>query len=130
MPLSVTALYLGLLTFVYLALMGLVGRARGQSKRSLGVGDDKALIEADRRHMNFVENVPLALLLIAVLELNGAGKMFLHGLGLVLLVSRIVHPFGIAADKMATPARGAGALGTFVVQVVAALALLKQALFG
>ena len=78
-----------------IVLWGLVGRERGKAKISLGDGNVKPLIEANRRHMNWVENVPFILLLIAIAELNGASKTWLHVMGGVLLISRIIHPFGM-----------------------------------
>jgi uncharacterized protein len=127
MSLQVTALYAGLLGIVGLVLWGLVGRARSQTSVSLGDGGIKALLEASRRHMNWVENVPFILLLMAMAELNGAGKTWLHLMGIVLLVARVIHPFGISAEVMNTWQRGVGAGGTGLVALAAILTLLWQA---
>jgi uncharacterized membrane protein YecN with MAPEG domain len=73
-----------------------------------------------RRHANFTEHVPLALILLALIELNGAGAALMHSLGIVLVASRIVHPFGLHHEDMRRKARLIGALGTLLVSVVAA----------
>ena len=51
----------------------------------------------------------------------------MHALGAVLVIARLVHPFGISAKVMNTPARGIGAGGTFLVILAAAITLLWQA---
>lgn len=126
MPLPVTSLYAGLLALMCIILSGMVGQLRGNAKVSLGDGGNRDLVVANRRHMNFVENVPLALLLIALVELNGASKTWVHVLGAVLLIARIIHPFGLSMDKMMMPARIAGAAATIIVLLAAAITLLWQ----
>ena len=66
----ITALYAGILGFLMIGLAVAVGRVRGSSKISIGDGGDVDVIVAMRRHANFVEFVPLTLLLIALLELS------------------------------------------------------------
>ena len=126
MPLPITSLYAALLALVYVVLMGAVGYARSKTTVALGDGGDRGLVEASRRHMNFVESVPLALLLIGLVELNGGSSTWLHVLGGILLAARLVHPFGITAVTAMTAARGAGATGTLFVVLAAALTLLWQ----
>ncbi|MCJ1255318.1 hypothetical protein MMC24_003134 [Lignoscripta atroalba] len=50
-----------------------------------------ALHLATRAHGNFLENVPLAFILAAVAELNGANRKYLHYAMALLLVLRIAH---------------------------------------
>ena len=128
MALQVTALYAGLLCLVGLVLMGLVGRARSKTNISLNDGGNKELIEANRRHMNWVESVPFILLLLAIAELNGSAKTWLHVMGVVLLISRLIHPFGISVDKMMTWQRAVGASGTFIVGLAAIATVLWQSI--
>ena len=124
MPLQVTALYAALLGIVGIVLMGMVGRERGRAKISLNDGNIKPLIEANRRHMNWVENVPFILLLMAIAELNGGAKFWLHIMGSVLLISRLIHPFGISADKMMMWQRFTGTSGTMIVGLAAIVMVL------
>ena len=81
MPVAITALYAALLGLMQIALQQLVGRERLRVDVSLGDGSDPKLREAMRRHGNFLEQVPLTLLMLALLELNGASPWLLHGLG-------------------------------------------------
>jgi hypothetical protein len=126
MTVPVAGFYAALLAIVCVALMSMVGQYRGKLGVSLGDAGDREMIERNRRHLNFVENVPLALLLIALVEANGAGKLWVHLLGATLLVSRIVHPFGIDASNMVRPARFVGAAGTVLVTLAAAFTLIWQ----
>ena len=127
MPLPVTSIYAALLALLGIVLAGLVGRARSKTTVSLGDGDNAGIVEANRRHMNWVENVPVTLLLLAMVELNGAPKDWVHALGAVLLVARLLHPFGIEIAKMNTWQRGAGAGLSFLVTIGCAGTLLWQA---
>jgi uncharacterized protein len=123
----ITGVYAALQAFLAIALTAPVGQLRSKTNVSLGSGGNPALEVAIRRHANWAEHVPLALLLMALLELNGGGAGLLHGLGAALLVARILHPFGLKADNMRVPLRGIGAGGTLLVTLVAAIALLLKA---
>src|ERR1700712_5432001 len=85
-----------------------------RARLGIEIGDpheDVTLTRRIRAHGNFTEYVPLALLLIALVE---ASKN-LHAataLAVVLLVARIAHAAGTLAGV--TWLRGIGMLGTFV----------------
>ena len=128
MPVLTTSLYAGLLAIIYMALAANVGMTRTRRKISLGDSGDPDLIVSIRRHANFAEWVPLALLLMALIELNGGSKTWLHTLGAVLLAARIVHPFGLDVSDLSKWQRIAGAAGTILVIAAAALTLLWQSL--
>ena len=128
MPVPITALYAALQGLLVIALEIPVGRLRSQTNVSIYDGGNPALAAAIRRHANWTEHVPFVLLLMALLELNGASAALLHFLGLTLLAARIAHPFGLDPAQMRRPLRGLGALGTLLVSVVAIVALLRQAL--
>ncbi len=120
MAIPVTALYAGILAFILTWLSFKAGMMRGKTGISVGDGGNVSMLEAMRRHANAVEYVPLALILLAALELNGAGSTFLHVLGIVLVISRIAHAIGLKADHIGHPLRAVGAGGTTLVIVVAA----------
>lgn len=121
MAVPITALYAGILALIVGALGFQVGTKRSQSGISILHGDDMELAERIRRHANFTENVPLALILLGALELNGASTALLHGLGIALVASRIAHPLGLHHDEMRHPLRAVGAGGTFLVTTIAAV---------
>ena len=88
---------------------------------SIGYGDNAELHLATRRHANFAEFVPLALVLVGVLELNGVTPTAIHSLGAVLVVACVCHAMGIEADSITNPLRAVGAGGTAIVTLVASV---------
>lgn len=116
----ITGFYAALLALVVTALGFQVGSRRNKTGISILHGEDMELATRIRRHANFTENVPLALLLMAAIELGGASATLLHGLGGSLLVLRILHPIGLHHDNMRHPLRAVGAAGTVLVTLIAA----------
>ncbi|MGZ8238835.1 MAG: MAPEG family protein, partial [Methylobacter sp.] len=53
-----------------------------------------------RAHSNAVEYIPIALMLLLMLELNGAPKILIHILGATLLTGRILHAMGLPAKDL------------------------------
>lgn len=117
----ITALYAGLLGLLSVVVAAGVGRARVRTGVSVGDGGHPEVVAAMRRHANFVEYVPLALILIALLELNGVGGTAIHALGTTLLVARIFHAIGYRADESLNAFRSIGAIGSWLVTVVGSI---------
>ena len=128
MQVPITALYAGLLAIYGIWLSFQAGSMRGKTGISILHGDNMELAEKIRRHGNFIEYVPMALILIGVLEINGASPTFLHMLGVVLFLVRVAHAKGLHHDNIAHPLRAVGAGGTALVTVVAALAAIWMSL--
>lgn len=106
--LPVTLLFAALNGFLYLALSVDVVRRRVRQRVSLGTGGKPDLEVAVRVHGNFAEYVPLALLLMALTEANGAGQTFLYVLGALLTVGRLSHAYGLHKTLEANMFRGFG----------------------
>lgn len=124
MLVPITAFYAGLLALVLIALGAVIGPMRLRTGISILHGDNMALATVVRRHGNFVEAVPFALILLGFLELNSASPALLHVLGIALVLSRIAHPIGLKHDNVRHPLRAIGAGGTVLVTLVAALILI------
>ena len=126
---AITSLYAGILALVFVALSVWVVIGRTQTDTLQGSGGD-ALARRIGAQGNFAQYVPYALLLMGLLEASGASHALIHGLGLVLLVSRLLHPVGMLAPKNSPQqfvCRGGGILSTFAVLLVAALTLIARA---
>ncbi len=117
----VTLLYAGLFGLMAIAIAIPAGRLRGITGISVGDGGNPDLILAMRRHANFVEFVPIALILIGLLEMNGVSANAIHGLGGALVVFRVCHAFGLKGDNMKNPLRGIGAGGSSLLIIVASV---------
>ena len=119
--LTITALYAGALGVASIVMASQAGRLRGSTQISIGDGGNREMLLAMRKHANFVEVVPLCLVLIGILELNGVTPYAVHGLGGGLLVFRIVHAVSLKADTITNPGRFIGAAGSALVTAVASV---------
>ncbi len=114
MNLSVSLLYAGLLTLLYIVLAIDIIRLRWRHRVGIGTGNAQDLEVAVRIHGNFSEYVPLGLLLLVLMDLTGASASLLHGLGALLFVARISHALGLKLSIGTSWARTVGVLGTFI----------------
>ena len=89
---TTTLLYASLLGILIVVLGLRVSLRRRRHHVSLGDGGDPQLTFRIRALGNFVEYVPFAILLTALVELSGGRAAVLHGIGSVLLVARISMP--------------------------------------
>jgi len=117
----ITALYAGLLGLIATYLAFRTGATRGRKGIVIGDGGDREMLLEMRRHANFVEDAPLALLLIALLETTGVRPHAIHALGVALVAGRVAHAAGLRADTMKSPLRAIGATLTALVIVVASV---------
>ncbi|MEM7269138.1 MAG: MAPEG family protein [Pseudomonadota bacterium] len=90
-PLSITALYGGLLALVYLWLTAMVVRHRRSKRISLGDGGDHAVEKSIRGQGNAAEQIPIAVIVMGLAEVMGTSPIALHIAGLMLLIGRIAH---------------------------------------
>ena len=81
-------------------LMIRCGQARIANKVSIGDGGDEFLTRRMRAHANFAENTPIVLILIAALELSGGTTGWLWAVGILYIIGRIAHPFGMDGGSM------------------------------
>lgn len=95
MSLAITGIYAAVLGIMFIALRVNVIIERAKSGISIMHQDNMVLAEKIRRFGNFVEVVPHALILMGIAETFGASPAWLHAIGGLLLVSRVLHPFGL-----------------------------------
>lgn len=91
----VSALYVVLGTLFILKFLLDVVRLRRQYRISIGDGGVSDLQLAIRIHGNAVENIPVALFLLVMMEMNGADIWMLHLLGLFFFFGRLMHAYGL-----------------------------------
>ena len=91
----ITALYASLLALLMMWLAVQVIKQRRINKVAHGDGNGNESIEALQivrsAQGNAVDSIPITLIMLALLELNGANLFIIHGLGIVFLVGRVVH---------------------------------------
>ncbi|MDH3336294.1 MAG: MAPEG family protein [Gammaproteobacteria bacterium] len=122
MQIPITAFYAGVLAIFALYLSFRAGSFRGKAGVSVLFGDppNMELAERVRVHQNFLEYVPMILILMGAIELNGGSTTFLHGIGIALIISRIAHAIGLKHDNMGHPGRLIGAGGTMLITLIVA----------
>lgn len=123
MTLEITPLYaLPLAVMLFLLWLNVV-KMRAATDVSIGFGGDAVLHEKIRKHGNFIEFVPLVLVVMALAELRGGNGIALHLAGILLVVSRALHPFGLHNDKALHVFRIVGNSGSLIALFVAAGAI-------
>lgn len=128
--LPVTSIIAALAALLYIALAMRVFGVRRSDKVSLGDAANKTLETRIRQHGNFNEYVPLALILMAIAELQNAPRLLLIVLGLAILGGRLAHVYGLENmhNAVGRKLRTYGMLSTFLSLVVLSLTLVLQTL--
>ena len=122
----VTALYAGLLGLIFAVLSGRVMLWRFSSGVVAGDGGHESKAAMIRAHANFFEYVPICLVMLAVLELNGMSSAWLHALGGLLVLARVLHGVGMSWTIGVSVGRRVGTALTMVVLISSALACVLQ----
>ena len=114
----VTAFYAGLCGLMLIVLTALVIRQRQKFQVGVGDGGHEELQRAIRVHGNFIENVPLALILLGLAESVGTVEPLLHAAGLALVVGRGLHAAGLGKSAGRTFGRFYGMILTWLALLV------------
>ncbi|MEG2041126.1 MAG: MAPEG family protein, partial [Hafnia sp.] len=91
----VSALYvvLGALLLIKLSLN--VVKLRMQYRVAYGDGGFYELQTAIRVHGNAVEYIPIAAILLVMMEMNGSLIWMIHVCGILLIAGRLMHSYGL-----------------------------------
>lgn len=116
----ITALYAGLLGLLAILLANQVLYGRLRTGRIADWKPDTLL----RVQANFVEQVPMALIVLLVLELQGVQPMLIHTFGGLLVLLRLAHAWGLSRNPGATYPRLIGAQGTFLLVSIMSVAAI------
>ncbi|ELX8378832.1 MAPEG family protein [Providencia vermicola] len=91
----VSSLYAVLGALLLLKLSLNVVKLRNQYRVSYGDGGFYELQTAIRVHGNAIEYIPIALILLLFMEMNGAQVWMIHLCGLILIAGRVLHSYGL-----------------------------------
>lgn len=119
MNLEITSLYAVPLAILMFVLWMNVTKTRAKMAVSIGNNGDVGLHEKIRRHGNFIEWVPMVLLMMLIAEMRSANGMALHVAGVLLVLSRVAHPFGLRHDNPNHALRIIGNTGSLLALFVA-----------
>jgi uncharacterized protein len=120
----ITPIYAALLAIIFIFLSISTIKTRRELKIPLGDGKNPKLIKIIRAHSNFAEYVPFALILIYMAESQGAAKLLIHLLGIMLLTGRAIHAYGISQQNENYVFRVSGMTMTFTSIATSAIYLL------
>ena len=123
MELKVTSLYAVALSIGMLILLVRVSKLRSDLGAAVGDGGDMKLLERIRCHGNFMEWVPITLILMMLAEMQDVSSSWLHAAGVLTIAGRLIHPFGIHENAPAHPLRIAGNSGNFLAMFILITAL-------
>ena len=120
MSIPITLSFASIFALFALVLSFRAGPYRAKSGVSILFGDppDMELAQRVRVHQNFLEYVPMLLLVMMAIEISGGSSRFLLIAGILLLVFRVAHALGLKHDNMVHKGRFIGAFGTALLTLV------------
>ncbi len=121
-----------LVTAIYAAVLGILGAAltanvivsRVRAGVDAGDGGIAALARALRAHGNFVEQAPLALILLVLAEGMGVRPLVLNIFGVALVASRLGSAIALSRSLGQSPLRQFGGGLAIIVLAAASIAIL------
>jgi uncharacterized membrane protein YecN with MAPEG domain len=122
--LKVVPIYASVLALLFIGLSIRTIKIRRTRKVGIGHGQLAVLERAIRVHANFAEYVPLAMILLVILELQQTWPWVLHLGGALLVMGRLSHAYGVSKVTEDYRFRVAGMIPTLAVIGVTALIAL------
>ncbi|MFI8418341.1 MAPEG family protein [Serratia sp. NPDC078593] len=116
----VSALYVVLGALLLIKLSYDVVRLRMQYRVAYGDGGFYELQTAIRVHGNAVEYIPIAAVLLVLMEMNGTAIWMIHLCGLMLMSGRLVHYYGLRNREVSW--RRSGMSATYISLILMILA--------
>jgi len=126
---TITPVYAGILGLFFVLLSVNVIRTRRSAGVGLGAGDNQLLERRIRAHGNFAEYAPIALILIFIVEQQGAGAASVHGLNILLLAGRLSHGMALSSLTPMPALRISGIALTFAAVVSSSITVAISPLF-
>lgn len=117
----ITGMYAALCGLLLIVLYLRVSQRRLATKIGIGSGGDAILEQRIRAHGNFIESVPITLILLYLFEHSGVAALYVHTFGVLLVVARIGHAQGLSSTGGRSAGRFYGSIGTVV--IVSALSI-------
>lgn len=126
---QVIAIYAGLLSLIFIWLGLEVGNIRRRDNVSIGDGGNIALIRRMRGQLNFVESVPLIIILAIIMAVMGTPYWLFHVGGVALVFARIFHGLYFTRDEAPYWQRAVGAVVTLGILAICAVSLIGHGLY-
>jgi len=126
---SIIAATLALIMFVLTLMVSLarinLGKAEGDiAKYPTDDGNNESLKRRIATFRNFTEYVPMSLIMLALIENNGASSTLVCGLGIAFIIGRLLHATGMLINPHFPFPRIIGMFATYAILLVPAVWLL------
>ena len=92
------------------------GKVRAAEKIGFGDGGNELMIRRMRAQSNFIEQTPLTVILVGLVEMSGRGGQWLAPAAAIFILGRIAH--GIGMDGNFKAGRPIGMLTAMLLQLV------------
>ena len=120
---QITGVYAAILSLIFMFLSVRVISIRRSDKIAIGSGGNADLERAIRSHANFAEYVPLALILMLLVEKPDT-LLAIHVSGVTLIIARCAHAYGMMTKEFLFRVIGVG--GTFCIIIALSITLLLR----
>ncbi len=122
---AVLAILLFVLTLLVSMRRAILGKEAGDiAKHVFGDGNDETLRRRGRAFGNLIEYAPFCLIMIALLEAQGASPTLLWTLGGAFTIGRIVHATSMLLVPRNPLPRGLAMMTTYLVLLISAWKIL------
>ena len=125
--LPISSLYVPFFGLMFVVITMRVGNYRRENQLPFGEGGDKKFLALVRAQANFTESVPIAVVILVLLELAGQSASMMHGLFVALILGRTLHYLQLTGVFNAVLIRILGMLLTLGPILVASIALALRA---
>lgn len=102
----VTAIYASLCALLMVGLAMRVIALRWEKRVKFGDGEQADLKLAIRAHGNAAEYIPIALILLFLLEYNGLHPLLIHVLGVAFVYGRYTHAKALLSNSLRARMKG------------------------
>jgi uncharacterized protein len=120
MLLPITSIAAGLLGILVIVLALRIVKLRRSLKVGIGCAESLPLELAIRVHGNAIENIPLGLILLGLLELQGVTSWLVIVCASALVIGRLLHVIGLSKSQGKTFGRFFGTITTWLMILVSA----------
>lgn len=117
----ITGIYAGAIGLMLVFLIARIAARRRKYQVGIGDGGIPDLAQAIRVHGNFVETVPLMILLLGIMEFNLVPPIFLHLYGAGIILSRLLHANGLNHTPLLSFGRKYGTILTLLLLLIGSL---------
>jgi len=124
----VTAMTAGVFVILQMTLQFATSMSRMNHKQGLGDGGHKRLEIAIRRHGNLIENAPILLIVLWLMETAGLAHVWLMGFAVTAILGRVSHAIGVSLSPDRPHAlRFAGAMSSILLGLAGGVWLIWEA---